>query len=234
VSERAPYSRVYWEIADDPKFATVFDSDANLAAWLRLLLIADQAYPASGNLPTNCKRAAFRALEEAGLITLTGSRFRISGLEAERQRRSRSGPRGHQLVPNKSPVGNTDKTSQDEDETSQDATEARDPADIYWQLTGRYPVEKALTWIDNLTEQYGAEDVIAALAGSFLEDRSTQTLLGRTKDRLASKVRKLDLAERAAEKQRIAEKRAKPPEEVELTEDEIRAMADAYRENHAA
>jgi hypothetical protein len=157
VSERAPYSRVYWEIADDPKFATVFDSDSNLAAWLRLLLIADQAYPASGNLPTNCKRAAFRALEEAGLITLTGSRFRISGLEAERERRSRSGPRGPQQVPNRSPVGNTDKTRQDEDKTSRDATDARDPADIYWQLTGRYPKGGGLTWVDNMTEKYGAE-----------------------------------------------------------------------------
>jgi hypothetical protein len=214
MSERAPYSRVYWEIADDPKFATVFDSDANLAAWLRLLLIADQAYPSSGAIPANCRKTALRALEEADLITRSGSRFRIKGLEAERERRKAAattrGPSGPRPVPVRSPDGDLDKTSLDETRTSQDTPSPRDPADIYWQLTGRYPKGGGLTWIDNMTEKYGSEPTIEALAAAHLEDRDVSNLLSRADGRLASKARALDVKERADEKRRLREKRAIP------------------------
>ena len=86
-----PYSRVYWSIVDDPKFDSVYDNDAHLAAWLRLLLIADQAHPASAHIPTNVKRASVVHLAEVGLIDLgTGSRFRLHGLASERDMRSES------------------------------------------------------------------------------------------------------------------------------------------------
>lgn len=90
MAERAPYSRVYWGIVDDPKFAIVYDDDHALATWLRLLLIADQAHPASGHLPSGCRKATVQALAEAKLIRVTGSRFRITGLDAERNMRSES------------------------------------------------------------------------------------------------------------------------------------------------
>ena len=88
MSERAPYSRVYWQIVDDPKFATVYDNDAALALWLRLLLAADQAHPASATLPVGSRKTAIAALVDAKLITVSGSRFRIVGLDAERGKRS--------------------------------------------------------------------------------------------------------------------------------------------------
>lgn len=88
MSDRAAYSRVYWTIVDDEKFATIYDNDAHLAAWLRLLLIADQTYPASGQLPAGVRRSSVKALTDAGLIDLAGSRFRVHGLDAERKRRS--------------------------------------------------------------------------------------------------------------------------------------------------
>jgi hypothetical protein len=68
MSERAGYSRVYWTIIDDPKFVTIFDDDHNLAAWLRLLMTADQAHPASATLPVNVRKTAVRALVDAGII----------------------------------------------------------------------------------------------------------------------------------------------------------------------
>jgi hypothetical protein len=232
VSERAPYSRVYWEIADDPKFATVFDSDPNLAAWLRLLLIADQAYPSSGHVPANCRKASLLALEDAGLITRSGSRFRLKGLEAERERRKAAattrGPSGPRTVPGRSPDGELDKPRQDE--TSQGLAEARDPADIYWQLTGRFPTEKALAWVDSLAEQYGAEAFITALVGAHVEDRSQQTLLGRAKDKLAADARKLDLKERREEKARLAEKRAQPRAEKQWLQEYRALVEQQYRE----
>ena len=88
-SDRAPYSRIYHSIVDDPKFATVYDDDRRLATWLRLLIVAEQAHPASANIPHGTHRASVVALAEAGLIDLgTGARYRIHGLDSERQRRS--------------------------------------------------------------------------------------------------------------------------------------------------
>jgi hypothetical protein len=89
VSERAPYSRVYWSIIDDPKFESIYCVDAHLAAWLRLLLIADQAHPASAHLPATLRRPSITALVNVGLVDLLpGGRYRIHGLSAERLHRS--------------------------------------------------------------------------------------------------------------------------------------------------
>jgi len=85
----SPYTRVYHSIVDDPKFADVYDDDRRLATWLRLLLVADQAYPSSAYIPVGTNRAAVAALAAAGLIDLgTGSRYRLHGLAVERGRRS--------------------------------------------------------------------------------------------------------------------------------------------------
>jgi len=91
MKDRNPYSRVYWSILDDEKFAAAYDNDHHLAAWLRMLLAADQAYPASGQVPQSVSRASLRALCDAGLIDVTGRRFRVHGLDAERARRTALG-----------------------------------------------------------------------------------------------------------------------------------------------
>ena len=84
-----PYVRVYYEIADDPRFASIFDNDHHLAAWLRLLLTAEGAWPASAAMPQGARSSSVRALADAGLIEIVaGHRFRVHGLDAERQRRS--------------------------------------------------------------------------------------------------------------------------------------------------
>lgn len=114
MGERQPYSRVYWSIIDDPKFATIYDNDHHLAAWLRMLLAHDQAHPASGQIPQGITRASLRALCDAGLVDVTGRRFRIHGLDAERERRRMAattrGPNGHQMVTERSPDGTLSPT----------------------------------------------------------------------------------------------------------------------------
>jgi hypothetical protein len=83
------YARVYHAIVDDPKFVTVYDVDAALATWLRLLIIADQAWPSSAILPGNAKQRTVKLLADAGLVDLQpGWRYRIHGLDAEREARS--------------------------------------------------------------------------------------------------------------------------------------------------
>jgi hypothetical protein len=84
-----PYVRVYYRVIDDPKFRDVFDDDARLACWLRLLLIADGTYPAPAPIPAGIKRAALAHLVSSGIIDLEpGGRYRVHGMEPERSRRS--------------------------------------------------------------------------------------------------------------------------------------------------
>lgn len=81
--------RVYYSIRDDERFDTIRDDDHHLATWLRLLMAADAVWPASADLPATARKASVGALMSAGLVeALPGSRFRLHGLDAERDRRS--------------------------------------------------------------------------------------------------------------------------------------------------
>lgn len=242
MSERAPYSRVYWIVRSDPRLATIYSNDANFAAWTRLLLAADMAWPAPADIPAATKRSALVALEQAGVIELLpGGLFRFHGLDAERGKRKAAattrqvperGPNGHHPGPKRGPS----RAEPSKDETRQ--ADAHDPADAYWTLTGRYPTDRTLTWIDELAGQYGSDAVSQTLGATHQDDPTISTLLGRVTDALKRHARKLDLAERAAEEQRIAAKRAPlrpltaaPPDVSE--EEAARAAAD-YLSKHRA
>jgi hypothetical protein len=165
VSERAAYSRVYWSVVDDPKFATIFDSDPCLAAWLRLLLIADQAHPASGHLPSNVRRNAVIELERVGLIDLTGNRFRIRGLDAERERRRLAATSRPRTVPTPKHIRVPDGTQtvpergarRDEDETRtrrEDPPSPPRPDVAALQSFGYNVTTKRLRLLDEVAERH--------------------------------------------------------------------------------
>jgi hypothetical protein len=120
-------------------------------------------------------------------------------------------------------TGNTSKTEPARDD---------DPADIYWQLTGKFPGDKPLAWIDQLGAQYGGPAVSKALATAFIADKSTQTLLGRTQDNLRAEARELDRKEREAEQVRLREKRA-IPRVLEPWQEEYRAAIQRQYEDVA-
>jgi len=83
-----PYSRVYWSIRDDERFAGIYGHDACLATWLRLLIAADAVWPHPADLPASARPKPVAALAEAGVIDLLpGKMYRIHGLDAERGRR---------------------------------------------------------------------------------------------------------------------------------------------------
>lgn len=218
MSERAPYSRVYWSIVDDPKFHSVYDDDRHLAAWLRLLLIADQSWPASAHVPAGCRKSSLEELERVGLIDRTGSRYRVRGLDKERETRKAAattrGPNGDRTVPKRDPLGDLAEPSLAEPSTSRAEApredDQTDPADAYWQLIGKYPTDKPLAWIDDLTAKYGADATVRAIVAAHTADRNTATLLGRAQDQLRAEARRLDRVEAEAEKRRLAEKRAQP------------------------
>lgn len=82
-----PYSRIYWRLSDE--FPAIYDDDAALAAWVRLLVIAEGAWPGAAQMPRKIKRSALKTLVDCELISmLPGDRFRVRGLDAERNRRA--------------------------------------------------------------------------------------------------------------------------------------------------
>lgn len=103
MSDRQPYSRVYWSIRKDPKFRDIYGDDHHLAAWLRLLIAADATWPAPADVPALARKASVKALADCGLIDLQhNGMFTIHGLDAERGRRREAASRGAsgtQVVP---------------------------------------------------------------------------------------------------------------------------------------
>ena len=87
-----PYSRVYWRIAEDPRFAAIYPDERHLGTWLRLLVLADAMYPTAAPVPATARKASVKALVDCGLIELIpGGLYRVHGLASERERRSRAG-----------------------------------------------------------------------------------------------------------------------------------------------
>lgn len=215
MSER-PYSRVYWEVRSDDRFVGIYTDNHHLSTWLRLLIGADMAWPAPADIPAGARRSSVKALCDAGLIeVLPGHLYRVHGLDRERNERSQKARESvmHRYSDRSTTVERTKydrstsraKPSQAENEPSQ--AEARDPADDYWSMTGRYPNAKVLKWLDDLTVEYGAAAVSRHLGARYAEDQAIGTLLGRVGDSLRREARGLDRTEREAEQARVIENR---------------------------
>jgi hypothetical protein len=246
VTDRAPYSRVYWSIFDDPKFDSIRSDVKHFGSWSMMLLVADMAYPAPAFVPPTIPRRSLEALVQSGLVdVLPGHLYRVHGLDAERTRRSASASR---LPPKRDPTGTQEGPgclpsqviAESVDEAVDEAQAPRedppedDAADTYWSLTGKYPAGKALSWIDDLIGQYGSEATTRSLAQAHISDPSTSTLLGRTTDLLRAEARALGRKEREDEQRRLREKRA-IPRELPPWEQEFRdAIARQYASRDAA
>jgi len=83
------YIKVYHELKDE--YPGVWRSDAQLAAFVRLLMIADKWWPQWA--PVTHRNGAYRSLVEAGLVleNTGGNGYTIKGLGPERSRRSQHG-----------------------------------------------------------------------------------------------------------------------------------------------
>lgn len=166
MSERAPYSRVYWTVRDDPRLVDIYADDHHWATWNRLLLAADMAWPAPADMPASVRRASLRALEAAGVLELLpGGLFRFHGLEAERGRRreaaaySAAHRSGTGRVPN-APRTGTERTpdgvlasrdSRDEPrraETSRADADGRDDLEAWLAVKFRAPTPAQRTFLD--------------------------------------------------------------------------------------
>lgn len=79
-----PYVRVYYEDLERD-YPEIFDDDAAVAAWLRLLVIVDKMWPVRPELPASVRGRTLALLTKSKLVTLVPPRhYRIRGYEAER------------------------------------------------------------------------------------------------------------------------------------------------------
>lgn len=215
-AQQDPYVRVYYRIIDDPKFSSVYDNDAALAVWLRLLLAADAMYPAPATIPRGVKASALDRLVKAELIDLLpGDRYRLHGLKSERDRRTEqarraarkrwdehdpdaeqpapampahsdsnagaSGDAMHSAPIQAEPIQSSPRPSVEAGEEWDES--AKDGADAYYSVTGRFPSDRVLSWINRLTKLYGDELFARLLSKCYLEDGNPRDLLGRVEER---------------------------------------------------
>jgi hypothetical protein len=93
MNELGPYSRIYWRFRDE--FPDVYQDKEAFGWWLTLLVIAEGAYPSAADLPRKLRPRVLEKLIDEELVTLLpGDRYRVRGLDAERQRRSEAGRKG--------------------------------------------------------------------------------------------------------------------------------------------
>ena len=200
--------RIYYSIIDDAKFDDIRGDDHHFSTWVRLLMAADSVWPASADLPATARKSSIAALEVAGIIDLMkGSRFRIHGLDAERERRSAQPTQaartrwqnadalrsdsGRTALAGTPAMRTEHSNSRAEEEHSNSGngypTDGDyDAQDRYYQLTGYRPWgiwsgEKLLA----AERDYGRAETIAALEAEWTSSPDRKTILDRVLARLA-------------------------------------------------
>ena len=213
------YARVRFSIMEDPKFDGIREDPALLGAWTLCLVVAEMAWPSPAFPPPWVDSEAFAVLVDHGLVDTTPNGcYRIHGLDAERSKRTEQARTASNArwTADRNAASNApafgprmpSKAKQSIEEQSSADARPTDPADAYWTLTGKYPTDKTLAWIDDLAGRYGADAVSWQMAHQHTLDGSCQTLLGRVRDALKRESRQLDRAEQEDEQARLREKRA--------------------------
>ena len=233
------YSRVYWSVIDDERFATVWDDDRALACWLRLLIAADAVWPSSAILPLGTNRKALDVLVRAGLVELAaGARYRIHGLDAERERRAGSARAAASARWADAPAMQTHsrrsaelvlaEQSKAKDEQSRAEQDEDDVLDSYYRLTGSFPGKNVEPWLVDLARTYGSRDVCAALGAAWIEQPDRATLLGRAQTSLKldehRRRKAADVARREREEREKAKIEEMPPEQRAANMERLRQM----------
>lgn len=221
-----PYSRVYWKVRSDERFAGIYTDDHHFATWVRLLIAAEAAWPEPADVPATARRASLRALEAAAIIVLLdGGLFRLHGLDAERMRRqdhATAAAAARWVLPG--PVSNADgiqahpvsmtspnangmpRARPELSKAEQSiATQLNGARDDLWALYGAltHTVAKKLTvidWLDRIETTHGTEAAALALREEHARDGNPGTLLSRVSARLETAARKAE--NEAAERKR--------------------------------
>lgn len=89
-----PFARFYYRDFQRD-YPDVYADDAAFAAWMRLLVLAETAWPAPPELPRSLRRKALEVLVSHGLIAI-GPRhtYAVRGYQIERSKRQESAQKG--------------------------------------------------------------------------------------------------------------------------------------------
>jgi hypothetical protein len=89
------YVQIPHALADDPVYASLYGNDETLAAFVRMKLAADRAWPSSPTVPRRLSEEQLRMMLDSGLVTLCpGDRFRVPSTDELRRKRSEAGKTG--------------------------------------------------------------------------------------------------------------------------------------------
>ncbi len=236
MSDLGPYARIYQSIWTDPRFETIIDSDLRLGTWVRLLLLAEAAWPQDAAVPQTISQRALNALETCGLVELKrAGMYRIHGLDAERQRRSEHGReavkrRWHPDTPSITPsnaLSNTQpilaprpspstSSSLSENDVERAVPSGEPLLDALTLALGTFPSKKAIEWADSLVAEYGEDATVRALG--WAATTGPVKVISRAQSHLKEQAARRDRAEtkrKAAELEqartdRIASRRTEP------------------------
>lgn len=130
--------RHYVRVYDDDfrrDYKALWDDDACLATWLRLLSVAEKMWPTMPELPRSARDEPLAALVGAGLIILDGDCYRIKGLDAERNARRNAGRIAADVR-----WGNADSIAKDMPKTTRDENETKPlPPRVGKRVNGNNP-----------------------------------------------------------------------------------------------
>jgi hypothetical protein len=141
---------------EDPKFDGIREDCRLFGAWSLLLIAADMAHPSPAYLIPTVPKSAVAKLAEAGLIDiLQGHRYRIHGLDAERERRrvaaTSRGPSGDRTGTKREANGEQDEAETRRDETRRDeADDDRADLEAFVLVTRRAPTSRQRKLLDEL------------------------------------------------------------------------------------
>src|SRR5262245_14191119 len=160
VSDRAPYSRVYWSVMEDAKFDGIRDDPRLFGTWSLLLIAADMAHPAPAYILPTVSRSCVVKLVDKGLIDLLdGHRYRIHGLDAERQRRRDAAttrvPDGTQTVPRRGLNGEqAEAVAETRTSRGKDESDARVDLEAFLIIKRRAPTPRQRQLLDDVMERH--------------------------------------------------------------------------------
>lgn len=243
-----PFSRHYWDLVDDERFDEIYPDDHHYATWSRLLMLADQAWPASGHLPATARKASVTKLAAKGLIELlSGGRFRVTGLDKGRAERAEhaqaaadarwSSRNAQSIAPGDARAMHEQKplyAKQAEPAEPVEQRQASAPADAwdaFLQRTGEVPGEKIRSWLDELAEAHSEVRVVAMLGALPKTHRTSVDYLKAVRDALRAEDFTAEKAERQDEKRRLEAKRAPLkvlPPATDISPEEARRQAEEY------
>jgi hypothetical protein len=228
-----PYSRLYHELADE--YPDLYDSP-DLAGYVRLLIAADQTWPTSARWAGYVTKSEVQRLADTGLVILDGARYRIKGMDKERDARSDharlAANARHARSSALSSAGSNAQSMPSRDETSRaEPSMEGDAFDAYYQLTGRIPRGGAKDWLSRLIDTHGDKRVSQTLAAVWKKKADIGSLLGDSENLMTTWEREQEKAADERRRKAAADREREERERIANATPEEKARAAAVRDS---